>query len=87
MDTPTESNTDPEPVFTIRARDLLAYDVVYFYGLQCRWKSLHHQAEQVRRALDEIAAWQRRHPDLIKAPDHDHVPASPHSTPGVASEG
>lgn len=64
------------PVFVIKGKDRLAPQAVNAYHALCRHFGLHDQAEQVLRARDEIDAWQERHPDLVKLPDHPHVPAS-----------
>jgi hypothetical protein len=70
---------DPMPVFVIKGKDQLAPGAVNAYHALCRRRGLHDQAEEVLRARDEIDAWQGRHPDLVKLPDHPHVPASTRS--------
>lgn len=66
----------PMPVFTIKAQDALAPEAVSAYHDLCVKYGLHGQAYQVRLALAEIADWQAANVDLIKLPDHDHVPAA-----------
>jgi len=67
---------DPMPVFVIKAKDVLAVAAVEAYRILCRHSWNFAQAAQVQLALDEIQAWQDRNPDLVKAPDHRHVPAA-----------
>lgn len=67
---------DPMPVFVIKAKDRLAPEAVTAYGDLCAAEGLVSQLSQVDAALAEIRAWQRRHPDLVKMPDHPHVPVS-----------
>lgn len=66
----------PMPVFPILAKDLLAVDAVAAYQALCLKHGRAEQAAQVQLALDEMDAWQAAHPDLVKWPDHDHVPAA-----------
>lgn len=63
------------PVFVLKAQDKLApFTVEAYHGLCCA-AGLYDQACEVSDALEEIVAWQRRHPDRVKMPDHKHVPA------------
>lgn len=62
------------PVFTIKAKDRLALAAVAAYARLCTDYGLFDQAEEVGKAYDEIAVWQQRHADLVKLPDHPHVP-------------
>ena len=66
---------DPMPVFPLKGKDALAPGTVDYYRRECNRHGLHEQAAQVELAFREMAAWQRRNPDLVKLPDHDHVPA------------
>ncbi len=68
---------DPMPVVVIKGKDRLAPGAVAAYGDLCAAEHLVHQSGQVDAALAEIRAWQRRHPDLVKTPDHEHVPVRP----------
>lgn len=75
------------PVFTIKAKDLLATEAVQAYRALCTKYDLSEQAVQVQLALDEIRAWQRDHNDQVRIPHHRHVaacagpdPAEPHTT-------
>ena len=59
-----------EPVFVLRARDMLAPRVVV------RWASLAEQANVSRdkvasalRRAKEMADWQARNPDCVRLPD------------------
>lgn len=83
-----EESDDPMPVFVLKAKDRLAVDTIEQYARYCYEEGLHHQRDQVSRALAEIVAWRSRHRDRVKLPDHDHVPATsgPSShAPGVAA--
>jgi hypothetical protein len=73
---PAPAADDPMPVFVIKGKDQLAPDAVAAYQNACVKHGLSEQAKQASLALDEIARWQTRHPELVKAPDHKHVPAS-----------
>ena len=66
---------DPMPVFVIKGKDVLAPDAIAAYQNACAARGLNEQARQVWLALGEVAGWQSRHPDLVKLPDHPHVPA------------
>lgn len=77
----TAPDPDPMPVFTIKAKDRLALAAVEEYAKLCETFYLPLQAAQVRLAIDEMIGWQKRHPDLIQYPDHEHVPVT-----GVAGE-
>jgi hypothetical protein len=63
---------DPEPTFTFRAQDALAVDAIWFYERMCDRAGLYDQAEEVRKAIEEIEHWQSRNPERVKNPDHDH---------------
>ncbi len=65
---------DPMPVFVLKAQDRLAIKAVNAYQDACETAGRLDQARQVMRAADEIVAWQERHQDLVKFPDHEHVP-------------
>jgi hypothetical protein len=71
-------------VFTIKGKDALAPGAVNAYRSACILNGLDAQAEQVDRARQEIADWQSRHPDLVKLPDHQHVPATAEQVPADA---
>lgn len=66
---------DPMPVFELLAKDVLAPGTIDYYGRECRRHDLPEQREQVELAYQEAAAWQQRHPELCKLPDHLHQPA------------
>jgi hypothetical protein len=70
---PTE---DPMPVFVIKGKDALAPDTVQAYFTLCLAQGLTRQAAEVADAAREIREWQARNPDLVKTPDHPHVPVS-----------
>jgi hypothetical protein len=63
------------PVFTIKAKDALAIRAVRYYKHLCEQAGLAHQATEVQRALDEMHVWRLNNRELIKEPDHVHVPA------------
>jgi hypothetical protein len=66
---------DPMPVFPLLAKDVLAPGTIDYYRRECERHNLPEQAAQVAAAYREAAAWQERHPELCKLPDHQHVPA------------
>lgn len=67
---------DSEPRFVIRGQDALALVAIERYRVECEVRGLFGQRDQVQRAKQEIAGWQRRNPDRVKLPDHVHVPVS-----------
>lgn len=67
---------DPEPIFPIKARDLLGGAAVQFYRAACRHAGLDHQAFEVSKALVDMGNWQVRHPTHCHLPDHKHQPAN-----------
>jgi hypothetical protein len=72
------------PVFTIQGKDVLAVLAVEAYEDLCIENGWHEQAAEVRKAKTEIQLWQENNPDLVKRPDHPHVPVS-HPPIAVAS--
>lgn len=66
---------DPMPVFVIKGKDRLAPAAVNAYFTLCLSRGLSGQAAEVADAEQEIREWQYRHPNLVKYPDHPHVPA------------
>jgi len=71
---PDNGTDDPMPVFVIKAKDLLAMRAIEYYRRLCDQHGLCAQADEVYEALNEIAGWRQRHNDLVKLPDHKHVP-------------
>jgi hypothetical protein len=69
------NDPDPEPVFPIKARDLLGGAAVQFYRAICRAAGLDRQAYQVSLAMVEMGSWQAQHPTRCHLPDHQHQPA------------
>lgn len=67
---------DPMPVFPLLGNDQLAPAAVNAYRTACALNNLTDQVHQVDLALAEMVDWQLRHPDLVKLPDHEHVPAA-----------
>lgn len=65
--------SDPMPVFTIKAKDLLALCAIARYRTECEVNGLFDQAREVEKAMAEFERWQQRNPDLMKMPDHEHV--------------
>lgn len=65
---------DLMPVFVIKGKDWLAPDAVDAYRRLCLDSGLPEQAVQVALAGEEIRGWQRRHPDRVRVPSHEHVP-------------
>ena len=68
--------TEPSdlPVFVIKAKDALAVLALRGYQRECQEHGLANQAVEVEKAIGEIHEWQRDNIDLIKLPDHAHVP-------------
>lgn len=64
------------PTFTIKGKDILALPVIKNYMQMCIVLRLHDQANEVRDAIREIHEWQDANRDLVKVPDHKHVPVS-----------
>lgn len=67
--------SDQMPVFTIKAKDLLAGPAIEAYRDLCSKYGLHEQAAQVQLAFDEVVRWQSANKDLLQMPSHMHVPA------------
>lgn len=65
---------DPMPVFTLKAKDKLALDVIRAYQVACDDEGLDAQADEVGKAIAEFEAWQGRNPGRLQLPDHSHVP-------------
>lgn len=68
--------TDPMPVFTIKAKDILAGPAIRQYRELCAAYGLHDQAVEVDKAVAEIVEWQNRNLGAVKLPDHPHVPVT-----------
>jgi hypothetical protein len=66
---------DPMPVFVIKGKDRLAPDAIGTYAQLCLDNEMIDQWAEVEHAKAEIVVWQERHPELVKTPDHPHVPA------------
>lgn len=62
------------PVFTIKAKDVLSIVTVEHYIDECEKLGLTYQAEQCRLALNEIKRWRNENAELVKVPNHEHVP-------------
>lgn len=59
-----------EPVFIIRAQDILAQEAVFEYGALAAERGASEEfVESVRRRESEIRDWQQAHPDSVKVPD------------------
>ncbi|HEX8108515.1 MAG TPA: hypothetical protein VF516_12365 [Kofleriaceae bacterium] len=75
------TDTDPTPVvdvmpeFPLLAKDELAVDVIKYYRMCCESAGYLNQAAEVEKAIAEFNGWRERHPDKVKRPDHEHVPA------------
>jgi len=65
------------PRFVVEASDKFAVETILYYLNVCGRHGLTDQAGQVARAIDEIRAWQRAHPDDVHFPDHPHQPWQP----------
>jgi hypothetical protein len=60
---------DEEPVFTIRAQDILAPQAIAHYAALVRKLGLDDFAHEVEARAVEILEWQAKHPTLVKVPD------------------
>lgn len=63
-------DADPMPVFVLKGKDALALATITFYREECASHGLVHQAHEVELAWREMIAWQQRHPERVKLPDH-----------------
>lgn len=82
-----KTETDPMPIFSIKAQDLLALVAIYAYERACHREGLVDQAKQVALAYEEIEEWQARNPDKLKFPDHKHVPVESRRNPHCSNCG
>lgn len=64
------------PVFVIKAKDKLAITAVWYYEQLCVQQGLMEQADEVRKAREEMSGWQISNLDLVQMPDHKHVPVT-----------
>lgn len=62
------------PVFTIKAKDAFAIPMLKKYHEMCRDFGLYDQADEVTDAINEIWKWREENADLVKLPNHKHVP-------------
>lgn len=69
------SDPDPEEVFVLWARDLLAVAAINAYRAACAHAGLDDQRFEVSKALVALVSWQQRHPNRLRMPDHRHQPA------------
>lgn len=69
-----EGAAQQQPVFVLKSTDALSLPTIEAYRRECVRRRLDDQARQVTAAFLEMAAWQARNPELIKLPDHKHVP-------------
>lgn len=59
-----------EPIFVIRAQDVLAPVIVQLYALHATVKHVDKaKVASVRRCAQEMRNWQALHPDKVKVPD------------------
>lgn len=63
------------PTFVIKGTDALAIPMLKAYRDFCQQFNLYRQAEEVGKAIAEMAVWQAANIEKTKLPDHDHVPA------------
>lgn len=71
---PMMGGLDLMPVFVIKGHDKLGPTAVELYAQLCRDAGLDGQSAEVVEAAAEMWAWQDRHPDRVRLPDHPHVP-------------
>lgn len=64
------------PVFVIKAKDKLAITAIWYYEQLCVQQNLIEQADEVRKAREEMSDWQANNLDLLQMPDHKHVPVA-----------
>ena len=57
---------DDEPVFIIRAKDVISVAVLEFYRGMC---SDTNHADVVDGRVEQFRDWQQSNPDLVKIPD------------------
>lgn len=62
-----EQIPDDEPVFVLRARDIHATAVLYFYSQQNGHDAIHKQA--IEKRLAQFHRFAGQHPDRMKQPD------------------
>jgi len=65
---------DSMPRFTFLAKDNYMTDALDAYFDSLTRAGLLEQAEEVRKAIQEIVDWQANNEDRMKDPDHVHVP-------------
>lgn len=58
-----------EPVFTIRAQDILAPQALAAYAALARKLDLHDHAQRVEAIAVDFLAWQAAHHHQVKRPD------------------
>lgn len=58
-----------EPVFVIRAQDILAPQALAAYAALARKLGLSQHAQEVEARAVQMLAWQSAHAGLVKAPD------------------
>jgi hypothetical protein len=74
--TRVDLNTGGEPIFVLRGQDKFATGGIKGYQIGLDTWNQTKQADEVQKAMDEMIAWQARHADRIKNPDHQHVPTT-----------
>ena len=62
------------PQFPIIATDRFAIKTIDDYRRLCLAHGLREQADQVLLAIEEFSEWTKLNPELVKLPDHKHVP-------------
>lgn len=61
---------EDEPVFVLRARDVVAPGTVERYAQDCEFYGAPTEhVESIRRAAVALQKWQDANPDLVKTPD------------------
>lgn len=58
-----------EPIFTIRAQDILAPQALAAYAALARKLDLHDHAQRVEAIAVDFLAWQAAHAKRVKRPD------------------
>jgi hypothetical protein len=69
------------PEFTIKAKDEFAISTLIAYREECINFRLEDQAKEVQLAIEEMIDWRSDNPELVKYPDHKHIPAGEDITP------
>jgi hypothetical protein len=62
------------PVFVIKGKDKFALRLLITHRDLCIANGLIKQSLEDQKAIDELVDWQDENPELMKFPDHKHIP-------------